>query len=199
MPEFILNTPPAPHEIRTAVAAGYAKPRAVHPFHSLDELAQGYVEAMFFTNGDTGDSREHLLNEWGVECLTPDSVAAIARDCAAFEKSVAADGRTAREIIDSVDDYDDSQAGRDFWFTRQGHGVGFTDRSELEPRDDSEYERLTGLMIEANSRRDSAAWDAALVARNKLSAESAGALLTGCAGQFREVYCEAYRRKIHHP
>jgi hypothetical protein len=27
--------------------------------------------------------------------------------------------------------YSEEQAGRDFWFTRQGHGVGFWDREEL--------------------------------------------------------------------
>jgi hypothetical protein len=200
MPEFILNTPPGPREIRAAAIANgdrASKARQPHPFHDLDCLAQGYVEAMFFTNGDIGDERENLLNEWGVACLTPDSVAAIARDCAAFEKTVAADGRTVREILDSVADrYDDSQAGADFWFTRQGHGVGFWSRRELES-DDSEYERLTDAMVEANSRRDSAAWDAAVAQRDKL--DSPGKLLDGCAKQFREVYCEAYRRKIHHP
>jgi hypothetical protein len=32
-------------------------------------------------------------------------------------------------------DYTEEQAGRDFWFTRQGHGTGFWDRDELEPEE----------------------------------------------------------------
>lgn len=193
MPEFILNVPATATE-RTW-ARDIRKPIAAHPFYSLDWLARGYVEAMFFTNGDTGDSREFLLNEWGVECLTKEACESIARDCAAFESTVASDGRTVRQILDSVDDYDDEMAGRDFWFTRQGHGVGFTDRRELES-DDSEYERLTGLMVEANARGDSAAWDAALADRKKLI--STGDLLQACARRFREANIEAYRKRIEH-
>lgn len=43
MPEFCLN-----ESARTA-----------HPFYALSDFAKGYVEAMFFTNGDTGDERDN--------------------------------------------------------------------------------------------------------------------------------------------
>jgi len=33
---------------------------------------------------------------------------------------------------DNWGDYDEAQAGRDFWFTRCGHGVGFWDRGFIE-------------------------------------------------------------------
>lgn len=122
MPQFELNTPTR----RTSPA----KP---HAFYGLSDFAKGYVEAMFFTNGDTGDEREALLNELGVERLTRASVAAIARDCDAFTGKFGPDGCFIQQWLDRSPDYTDAQAGRDFWFTRQGHGVGFQDREELTP------------------------------------------------------------------
>lgn len=117
MPQFEINTPPA----------------KAHAFYSLDDFAKGYVEAMFFTNGDTGADDEHLLNRLGVERLTRASVAAIKRDCDAFLGQFGPDGCFIRQWLDRAPDYDDEQAGRDFWFTRQGHGVSFMDRDELTP------------------------------------------------------------------
>ena len=120
MPEFLLN--------RSAFVKGEpVKSGYVHPFYTLDTFAKGYVEAMFFTNGDTGDERENLLNDWGVEKLTKASVDTIRKDCEAFQAK-------AREDLDEAYDedkfnYSEEQAGRDFWFTRQGHGVGFWDRN----------------------------------------------------------------------
>ncbi len=110
MPEFQLKT----------------NARRSHPYYALNDFAKGYVEAMFFTNGDTGDEREDLLNELGVERLTREAVKVIAIDCADFETR-------ARELLALAytRDYDDVQAGRDFWFTRQGHGCGFWDRDTL--------------------------------------------------------------------
>jgi hypothetical protein len=101
-----------------------------HAFYGLDDFARGYVEAMFFTNGDTGSEDEDLLNRLGVERLTRASVKAIARDCGAFLNSDALGGKV-RLWLDDAPQYDDAQAGRDFWFTRQGHGVSFMDRDEL--------------------------------------------------------------------
>lgn len=107
--------------------------RGTHPYYELSSFAQGYVEAMFFTNADTGDDkRENHANELGVERLTKSAVADIASDCAGFLSSAMPDGKTAQEWLDRANEatgYDDSQAGRDFWFTRQGHGVGYWDRT----------------------------------------------------------------------
>lgn len=105
MPEFILNAPD----------------RAAHPFYALDEFARAYVEAMFFTNCDSGDERENLANELGVERLTRASVAAIKEDCDAFQADAAA------LILATLahGKLDLRGIAHDFWFTRQGHGVGF--------------------------------------------------------------------------
>lgn len=98
--------------------------RGSHPFYALDDFAKGYVEAMFFTNGDTGEDDEFLLNHLGVEALTHDAVKAIKRDCDTFLASLPKDGH-GRTAVDLACDY---CAGNDFWYTRQGHGVGFWDR-----------------------------------------------------------------------
>lgn len=114
MPQFELNTP-------------WRK----HAYDDLDELARGYVEAMFFTNGDTADERENLLNELGVQKLTRASVKRIKRDCNKFTGIIMPDGCFVRQWLDRFPKYSDEQAGRDLWFTRQGHGVGFWERQEL--------------------------------------------------------------------
>jgi hypothetical protein len=113
MPEFVLNDN---HRAKRG-----------HAYHELSDFAKGYVEAMFFTNGDTGDDNEHLLNDLGTERLTRAAVASIAKDCDLFLGSI-------RQWLDEVEanvNYDEAQAGRDLWFTRQGHGVGYWDRDEL--------------------------------------------------------------------
>ena len=109
MPQFQLN------------AARYGR----HPYYALDDFAKGYVEAMFFTNGDAGDEREYWLNAMGVERLTRAAVADIAKDCEAFWNANKADLEAVAEL------YGIDRAGNDFWFTRQGHGVGYWARNEL--------------------------------------------------------------------
>lgn len=111
MPEFCLNAPT----------------RAVHPYYNLDSFARGYVEAMFFTNCDSGAEDEFIANRLGVERLTRGSVVAIAKDCAEFQQ-------TAAPLLELAycRGYDPDQAGADFWFTRQGHGVGFWDRGLID-------------------------------------------------------------------
>jgi hypothetical protein len=185
MPEFILNEPPRPRERRAASAAGYAKSSPSHPYWTLDSFARGYVEAMFFTNGDTGDERENLLNDWGVERLTKASVAAIARDCTAFEEAAGA----LLDLAYERDDYSPEQAGRDFWFTRQGHGVGFWDRKQLAVGVYRETEP-EGRPFEVGD--DSAAHWAGAQPAGEL-----GDLLSIEARKFGESYVEAYRGWIH--
>lgn len=89
-------------------------------WQALDEFTQGYWEAAFFTNAeDVGDltfadvSKE-AYDRAVSECLSfqTDNVAPLA---AAYAKP----------------DYSPVQAGRDFWFTRNGHGVGFWSREQL--------------------------------------------------------------------
>lgn len=122
MPEFILD---------------HGSPEGARTFHTLDAFTQGYVEALFFT--DASDPDDGDLADATVAELAPDALELIRRECAAFQ-SVAA---TLLERAYERPGYDEAAAGRDFWFTRNGHGVGFWDRDAL--RDDGLGDTLSTL------------------------------------------------------
>jgi len=89
-----------------------------------DAFTQGYVEAMFFTDAspDSEDCADATVSD-----LSADAWRKIDADCAKFQADAAPLLALAYER-----DYDAAQAGRDFWYTRNGHGVGFWDREALE-------------------------------------------------------------------
>lgn len=183
MPEFVLD---------------HGNAESAAQFRALDAFTQGYIEALFFTdeeqlceesgrdmpavafNLETMESRFVGGDSPGFGDLAPETLARIIADCAAFQTANAA-------LLDSAynrDDYKAEQAGRDFWFTRNGHGVGFWDRTQLES-DTVEYEALTAEMVA--SGRNSLAWGAALAKRNAMAAESLGARLTTASTSFAGV------------
>ncbi|MBB4398722.1 hypothetical protein [Bradyrhizobium sp. ERR14] len=184
MPEFILEIGSVEHQ-RT--------------FNALDGFTRGYIEALFFTDEEqlceesdgerempsvafnmaTMESRFVGGNSFGFADLAPSALESIIRDCEAFQRDNAA-------LLDSAyerDNYDSEQAGRDFWFTRNGHGVGYWDRSQLE-NDSDEYESLTAEMVAASKSGDNAAWNAALAKRDALKAASLGEQLSNAARKF---------------
>lgn len=181
MPEFILES-----------SGRVDMPAAPIAFTDLDSFTQGYIECLFFTNEcvqvDTeefrtadfqadmveGRSDGVLPGDIGFADLAPEALAEIMRDCARFQEVNAAtlESAYARE-------YEPEQAGRDFWFTRNGHGVGFWDRKPLEC-DSPEYETLTDEMVAAGAH--TAAWQAALDKRNAIEGESLGAKLSAACG-----------------
>jgi len=110
MPEFTLDR---------------GSPEASRKFSEQSYFVQGYIEAMFFTQTGTGDDEE--LENATVADLSSDAWRVIIRDCANFQAEAAPLLEQAYEL----DDYDETQAGRDYWFTRNGHGVGFWDRQQL--------------------------------------------------------------------
>ncbi|KRR21692.1 hypothetical protein [Bradyrhizobium retamae] len=118
MPQFVLNDVPAPRS-----------------YDALSDFAKGYVEAMFFTNGDIGEENdEHRLNRLGVARLTRAAIADLAKDCAAFWQANEAHLTAAMELEPGSEGFrygrnelNDERLGNLFWFARQGHGVGFTD------------------------------------------------------------------------
>lgn len=111
-------------------------------FIELDAFTQGYIEAMFFT--DTCHREEskwlkHLedgTNEGSIPCdkgfedIDPESLKIIIADCATFIKdnNDLLGKAWSRGCGFLEGGYDESCAGRDFWFTRNGHGVGYWDR-----------------------------------------------------------------------
>lgn len=91
---------------------------AIIAWDDLDAFTQGYIEAMFFTNG------EEIPEEKAFGNLAPETLRGIIEDCTDFQ--VRAGPFIALAI--KVNEYDQAQAGRDYWFTRNGHGCGFWDR-----------------------------------------------------------------------
>jgi hypothetical protein len=109
-----------------------------------DDFASGYIEALFFTSNCPGvDSEEFLTDDHqeamregsadgtlpadvGAAELAPDALQSIIRDCQTFQTEAA-------ELLKQAYNrgYSPEQAGRDFWFTRNRHGVGFLDRDAL--------------------------------------------------------------------
>lgn len=111
MPEFILD---------------HGTNAAATKFRTLDEFTQGYIEAMFFTNASSPDDGD--LATATVADLAAETWGTIEKECAAFQSQNA----TLLAEAYTRDDYSPEQAGRDFWFTRNGHGVGFWDRPQLD-------------------------------------------------------------------
>lgn len=92
----------------------------------LDRFTQAYLEAAFFTDEDrlkeeaveSGfDPKEHDF-EWSQEALERAQ-----KDCQEFQAQNA----------EAIESGDTEEAGRDFWYTRGGHGVGFWDGDWEEP------------------------------------------------------------------
>ncbi|TGW06792.1 hypothetical protein EN788_40260, partial [Mesorhizobium sp. M2D.F.Ca.ET.145.01.1.1] len=190
MPEFILDS---------SGRVDMPPPAAPLSFSDLDAFTQGYIEAIFFTNEcpqvDTEEfnTAEHqaamvegaadgvLPCDVGFADLAPETLQAIIADCSAWQVANA-------ELLAAAyaRNYEPEQAGRDYWYTRNGHGVGFWDRSELEP-DSAEYEALTAEMVE--NRDIAAAWQAAYDKRSVLNEESLGEKLSkACRYRTVDVY-----------
>jgi hypothetical protein len=129
MPQFILN-----------IGDDY------RAFEKLDAFTRGYIEALFFTDEeqlceeserdmpsvaidtDTMESRFVGGDSPGFSDLAPCTVAAIIADCEAFQRVHADLLEAAYEHGGERGNYDADRAGNDFWFTRNGHGVGFWER-----------------------------------------------------------------------
>jgi hypothetical protein len=108
-------------------------------WESLDSFTQGYLEALFFTESDpahdsedfelhTGrDERDNwegsIPNDAAFADIAPSALKAICEDCDRFQ----------RRAGDSIPADRQTEAGRDFWYTRNGHGVGFWDGDWPEP------------------------------------------------------------------
>lgn len=109
-------------------------------FDDLSPIARGYIEAMFFiscsvTEWHSEESRERVREgqadgdlpaDAGFSDLHPAALAEIIADCGTFHVK-------ARDLLHAAyaRGYTAEQAGRDLWFTRNRHGVGFWAREVL--------------------------------------------------------------------
>lgn len=107
-------------------------------FDALPGIVQGYFEAAFFTGlshvfpdpegetllADGTRGRCEEIDGLGIGNLDAESFRDMTADACRFwiENAESLEAATASGA------YDLEQAGRDFWFSRNGHGVGFSDR-----------------------------------------------------------------------
>ena len=84
----------------------------------MDAFTRSYIEAALWSSTDEADERggEPLDANYGPADFAPETLAAIKKDCEAFQRD------HAEEIGG-----DPERAGHDFWLTRCGHGCGFWD------------------------------------------------------------------------
>lgn len=116
----------------------------------LDSFTQGYIEALFFTSEAAGvttaewraiedHAQGSIPGDVGFSDLAPETLAAIIADCAKFQA-----GEARKAVLEAEDNEElgylfegiggvSAKAGRDFWFTRNGHGRGFWDGDWPEP------------------------------------------------------------------
>ncbi len=92
----------------------------------MDKFTRAYIEAALWSSND--DEGEPLDSNYDVGDLAPKTLARMVEDCEDFQ---------AKNMDDIAIDL--SQAGHDFWLTRNGHGAGFWDGEWPEP----EATRLT--------------------------------------------------------
>lgn len=88
---------------------------------SLQTFTDAYIECALWSSivGEEEDS-EPLDANHSADDIAPETLARIEEDCEDFYDAQS-------ELWSSVD-MDDSQAGHDFWLTRNRHGAGFWDR-----------------------------------------------------------------------
>lgn len=91
-------------------------------FSALPPIVRGYIEAAFFT------ADEDIGEEKGFLDITSEDLNRIIAECAAFAEANREDIAILIEDGGQADGYDEESAGRDLWYTRNGHGVGFWDR-----------------------------------------------------------------------
>lgn len=116
-----------------------------HCARAESDFVLGFIEAMFFTETghisaadwfETEESERYqdgqLPSDVGYCDLHPDSLAKIRLICERWQFDNANLLQAAYKR-----DYDATQAGRDYWFTGNGHGVGFLNRKELKGETDS--------------------------------------------------------------
>ena len=98
----------------------------------LDTFTHQYAETALWSSCDI-DEGGNLDDSYDVEDINTDTLWTMVQDCRNFrdEEAVAA-------ILESDEcGADDSQAGHDFWLTRNRHGAGFWDRGSLYGSEDA--------------------------------------------------------------
>lgn len=96
----------------------------------LDAFTRQYIATALWTSLD--DQDEPLDDNYGLDDFSPAALVAMVRDCARFQE-LAGDLIADENLLRAPDHDTEGTFGIDFWFTRNGHGVGFWDGSYAEP------------------------------------------------------------------
>lgn len=129
-----------PAEIAAATLSTFARQYLATALWS-SHITYGVAEEDL-TPEQAEDERRPMDDKYTLSDLAAETIAAAVTDCATFRENARAAG------VD-VDAWDDSQAGHDFWLTRNGHGAGFWDGDWPEP-DASILTRLSKQAGEVN-------------------------------------------------
>lgn len=77
----------------------------------VDQFTRAYIEAALWSS--TGDDDQPLDARFNWTHLADETIARMVAECAAFQAA------------NDLTGYPTTQAGHDFWLTRNGHGAGF--------------------------------------------------------------------------
>lgn len=115
--------------------------------HECDDFLRGYLDAALFTTDTNPPSGCDYVESGRAEEMFPnlpdEFVEQARKDCEAFRKTPAwlalCEALGNEELGDLESDLGDpdGHAGRDFWYTRNGHGCGFWDGDWPEPHADA--------------------------------------------------------------
>lgn len=88
----------------------------------MDVFTKAYLEcALWSSTDEDGDPLDSI---YGIDDLAPETLRQAIEDCTAFQADNAGD----------LEGIDPSQAGHDFWLSRNGHGAGYHDREHKAAR-----------------------------------------------------------------
>ncbi len=108
---------------------------AVSEHYDFDDFVDGYIEVALFSSNDESrdDGGDPLDRNYGPEDIADEAMLAMRGECAWFLGMHGDIIRNADHKPGSGGDTVWNHAGRDFWYTRNGHGCGFWDGDWPEP------------------------------------------------------------------
>lgn len=92
----------------------------------LDDFIRSYMECALWSSSDNETS---LDAHYSFDDIPPETWEKAKTDCRKF-----LEGNGLLDF-ENLEDYNASDAGHDFWLTRNRHGAGFWDRTQLEADD----------------------------------------------------------------
>lgn len=105
----------------------YASTPAAHKRHeAIDPFSRAYIEAALWLLDEADTDPEDGAYSADVARLSDDAYTRAVLDCSAFRMANAA--ALVEAYTQDAVSYDETQAGHDYYLTRNGHGAGFWDR-----------------------------------------------------------------------